>query len=380
MQKPERFDIQWDADAVEKLLDRVRAYEFPKAPADAGWEYGCDPNALRDLCAYWGDGYDWRAAVATLNAREHFLADIDGKALHFVHVVGEAGGKRPLLLSHGWPSSVFEFWDVIDALAYPSQHGGRTEDAFDLVIPSLPGFGWSYKPAVPVDQIETAHLYDALMTRVLGYDTYFAAGGDWGAMVTAMAALHHPEHVRATLMTMLFPQPSGEPETREEKAWQKDARAVERQFGAYAAVQGSKPQSLAWLAAGNPVGQMAWIVERFHDWSDRRDRSFDDIFTRDRLLTNVMIYVMNDAFTTSLWYYAAAIASDTRKLKPGQRITTPTAFTIYEDPRHPKPPRSIAEKGYAVSRWVQPGRGGHFPALEVPQTYIEDLRAWGRET
>jgi len=373
------FEVAWDEDAVARLLDRVRAYEFPPSPEGSGWAFGCDAGFLRDLCAYWTGGYDWRAAVAALNRWPQFIADVDGFALHFVHVVGEAGGRRPLLLSHGWPSSVFEFWGVIEPLAFPTRHGGRAEDAFDLVVPSLPGFGWSEKPRRLIDQRETAHLYDRLMTGVLGYSRYLAQGGDWGALVTAMLGLNHADHARAIHMTMLLPRPAEPPETGPEKRWAEAMQPIEQHLGGYRHLQSSRPQSLAWAATGNPVGQAAWIIERFHDWADLRERPFEAVFTRDQLLTNAMIYLMTGAFPTSLWYYAAAWAGETRQLKPGQRVETPTAFAFFYDPLHPTPPRSLVEKGYAVSRWTEMPRGGHFAALEVPDLWVEEVRTWARE-
>ncbi len=314
-----------------------------------------------------------------LNHYPQFTVPVDGFTLHFVHVVGEAQGRRPLILSHGWPSSHFEFWDVIEPLAFPSRHGGRPEDAFDLVIPSLPGFGFSEKPRRLVDQRETARLYDRLMSEVLGYGRYLAHGGDWGALVTAMLGLEHADHARAIQMTMLLPRPAAPPETEEEKRWQEAMQANQRKLGAYSELQGSKPQSLALAMSGNPVGQAAWIIERFHDWADLRERPFDAVFTRDQLLTNAMIYLMGDAFTTSIWYYAAALAGKTRSLPPGRSVGVPTAFTFYPDPRHVWPPRSFAGKGFAVSRWREMPRGGHFPAMEVPDLWVEDVRAWARE-
>ena len=373
------FEVSWDAAEIGRLLDRVRAYEFPRAPEGSGWEFGCDERFLRDLCAYWADGYDWRAAALALNRYPQFTAQVDGFNLHFVHVVGEAQGRRPLILSHGWPSSHFEFWDVIEPLAFPSRHGGRAEDAFDVVVPSLPGFGFSEKPRRLVDQRETARLFDRLMAEVLGYERYLAQGGDWGALVTAMLGLEHADHARAIQMTMLLPRPAASPETEEEKRWQEAMRANQQKLGAYSELQGSKPQSLALAMAGNPVGQASWIIERFHDWADLRERPFDAVFTRDQLLTNVMIYLMGDAFTTSIWYYAAAMAGKTRSLPPGQPVAVPTAFTFYPDPRHVWPPRSLVERGFAVSRWREMPRGGHFPAMEVPDLWVEDVRAWARE-
>lgn len=372
------FKVAWDEGAVRRLLDRVAAYEFPPAPEGSAWEFGCDAQFLRDLCAYWTDGYDWQDAVRTLNRHPQFIARVDGFALHFVHVVGEAEGRRPLLLSHGWPSSHFEFWEVIGPLAFPSRHGGKPEDAFDVVIPSLPGFGFSEKPRRLVDQRETARLYDRLMTEVLGYGRYLAQGGDWGALVTAMLGLEHADHARAIQMTMLLPRPAAQPETEEEKRWAGAMQAVEQELGAYARLQGSKPQGLAWAMAGNPVGQASWIIERFHDWADLRERPFETVFTRDQLLTNAMIYLMTGSFTTGAWYYAAAQAGQTRTLRPGERVRVPTAFTLYPDPRHPMPPRSFVEKGFDLSRWTVMPHGGHFPATEVPDLWVEEVRSWAR--
>jgi pimeloyl-ACP methyl ester carboxylesterase len=375
---PTPFEVAWNEAKVARLLDRVRAYEFPRAPRDAGWRFGCDAGFLRDLCAYWADGYDWRAAVRDLNRFPQFTAAVDGFTLHFVHVVGEAQGRRPLLLTHGWPSSTFEYWAVIEPLAFPSRHGGRAEDAFDLVIPSLPGFGWSEKPDRLVDQRDTARLFNGLMTDVLGYRRYLAQGGDWGALVTAMLGLHHAAHARAIQMTMLLPQPAAPPETEAETRWQAAWQATDQELGAYARLQGSRPQSLAWAMANNPVGQAAWIVERFHDWADLRDRRFEEVFTRDQLLTTAMIYLMEDAFPASVWYYAAAQQAKTRTLLPGQRVAAPAAFAFFPDPRHPQPPRSFVEKGYDVARWTEMPRGGHHPELEVPALWVEEVRAWAR--
>ena len=379
MTEPEPFEVSWTEQAVAGVLDRVRAYSFPLAPAGSGWTHGCDPDFLRALCSHWSDRYSWRHAVRTLNRHPQFRAEVDGFPLHFIHVRGEAEGRRPLLLTHGWPSSTFEFSGVIDALAFPSRHGGQATDAFDLVIPSLPGFGWSGKPANLVDQRETARLFNRLMTEILGYDRYLAQGGDWGALVTASLGLHHGGHARAIALTMLFPTPAADPAVEAERRWQAEAEAVEERLGAYGHLQATRPQSLAWAMAGNPVGQAAWIVERYHDWSDLRTRPFEAVFSHDQLLTTAMIYLMEDAFATSTWYYAAAREAKTRRLAPGEFVKTPTSFTFYPDPRHPVPPRSVAARGYEVARWTEMPRGGHFPAIEVPDLWIDDLRAWARE-
>ncbi|MEM9739524.1 MAG: epoxide hydrolase, partial [Pseudomonadota bacterium] len=188
------FKIAVEEAVLLRIRERVAAYRWPPEVAGSGWAYGMDGPTLRDLQAYWLETYDWRAAEDHLNQYSHFTAQVGGLDIHFVHVIGEAQGKRPLVLTHGWPGSVFEFWEAIPKLAFPGQHGGDAADAFDLIIPSLPGYGWSGKPEAPLGQRATAALWDTLMCDVLGYDTYLAQGGDWGAMVTSYLGLNHGIH------------------------------------------------------------------------------------------------------------------------------------------------------------------------------------------
>jgi microsomal epoxide hydrolase len=375
------FEVAWTETEVAKVLDQVRTYPWPPAPEAAdGWAYGCDGAFLKKLCDYWTDGYDWRGAMADLNRYPQFTARIEDFDIHFLHVLGEAGGKRPLLLSHGWPGSHYEFWDTIEKLAWPSRHGGAASDAFDLVIPSLPGFGFSSKPRRPFGQRATARLFDTLMTEVLGYGSYLAQGGDWGAMVTSCLGLDHGAHARAIHLNMIGLRPAGGPKDAEETAWLARTGTAMDMLGAYFRLQASKPQSLAWLGAGNPVGQAAWIVERFYDWSDRRAKPFEKVFTLDQLITNAMIYVMTGSFTTGAWYYRALIEEGGVVLAEGQRCETPTAFANFPgEALYSAPPKSWAGRAYNITRWTEMPRGGHFAAMEEPDLFVEDVRAWARD-
>ena len=381
MARPEPFKVEWDAAEVGDVLARVRDYPWPPAPeVPDGWAYGCDGAFLKRLCAHWTDGYDWRGAVAELNRFPQFTVRVEDFDIHFVHVVGEAGGRRPLLLSHGWPGSHFEFWGAIEQLAWPSRHGGVASDAFDLVIPSLPGFGFSSKPARPFGQRQTARLFNSLMTQVLGYPTYLAQGGDWGALVTSCLGIDHARAVKAIHVNMIGLRPAGGPTNEEERQWLARSGLAMDMLGAYFRLQASKPQSVAWLGAGNPVGQAAWIVERFYDWSDRREKPFDEVFTLDQLLTNVMIYVMTGSFTTGAWYYRALMEGGGIALADGERCETPTAFANFPgETIIPAPPRSMVERAYKITRWTDMPRGGHFAAMEQPDLFVEDVRAWARE-
>ena len=381
MSKIKPFEVHWKKSAIKTVLGQVADYPWPPAPAvDDGWAYGCDGAYLKALCDHWTGDYDWRAAVADLNKFPQFTARVEDFDLHFLHVVGEAGGKRPLLITHGWPGSHYEFWQAIEPLAFPSRFGGDPADAFDLVIPSLPGFGFSSKPARPIGQRTTARLFNTLMTQVLGYDTYLAQGGDWGAMVTSWLGREHGAHAKAIHLNMLGFRPSDGPQDPAEVGWAQQQAAAMDVMGAYFRLQISKPQSLAWLGAGNPVGQAAWIAERFYDWSDRRAKSLDEVFPKDRLLTNIMIYVMTGSFTTGAWYYRGLVEEGRMAFAPGERVETPTAFANFPgEPLYSAPPRSFASRAYNITRWTEMPRGGHFAAMEEPELYVGDVRAWGRE-
>ena len=380
MAAPTPFAVDWSQSDVAHVLDRVRAYPFPPAPVDGGWGYGCDEDFLKALCAYWTGGYDWRAAQAELNRFPQFTARVEDFDLHFIHVVGEAGGKRPLLLSHGWPGSHYEFWGALEKLAFPSRFGGDPADAFDLVIPSLPGFGFSSKPVRPFGQRGTARLFNKLMTEVLGYKSYLAQGGDWGALITGWIGTDHAAHAKSIHLNMFGLRAPGPTQTDEEAIWLSNTGMKMDFFGAYLRLQVSKPQSIAWMGADNPVGQAAWIVERFHDWADLSSKPFEQVFSMDQLLTNVMIYVMTGSFRTGAWYYRAVMEEGSSVLPEGVRCETPTAFANFPgEAIYSAPPRSMADRAYNLVRWTDMPRGGHFAAMEEPDLFVDDVRAWARE-
>ncbi len=373
------FAVRWDEADVRRLYDQVRRYPQPPMPQGAGWHYGCDPEFLRRLCIHWVDGFDVRRAEAELNRFPQVIHRVEDIDIHAVHVVGEAGGRHPLLLTHGWPGSVYEFWQAAEPLAFPSRFGGRAGDAFDLVIPSLPGFGFSGPPRSPIGARTAARLFHVLMRDGFGYQRFLAQGGDWGAAVTAWLALDYPDSIRAIHLNSILVRPGAGPQTREEVAWTTARTTVEQQLGGYELLQRTRPLSLAYAMAGNPVAQAAWLVERFHDWADLRERPFEAVFTDDQLLTNVMIYVMNGAFPTSTWFYAAAAVEGVHEMPAGRRVEVPTAVAAHPDPRAPFPPRSWVERGYNVTRWTDLPRGGHFVAMEAPDLFVDDLRAWAAD-
>lgn len=387
MTQPQPFKINIPEAKLAQIRARVEAYTWFPAPAnEQGFAYGMSTPVMQDIQRYWLDNYDWRKAEAELNRWPQFTAEVDGQRIHFVHVVGEAKGKRPLLITHGWPGSVYEFWAAIGPLAFPSEHGGKAEDAFDLVIPSLPGYAFSGKPASPIGQRATAALWDKLMREVLGYPAYLAQGGDWGAVVTSWIGKNHGAAAgkggaKAIHLNMMALRPGPPvPQTAEETAWLQNAQLMMQMEGAYLMEQATKPQTLAMALMDSPMGTAAWILEKFHGWSDLRERSLLEVYTRDQLLTNVMLYLVNDAIATSIWYYNALFQEGGNQLPDGERCETPTAFASYPGERYIlAPPQSWAGRAYNITRWSEMPRGGHFAAMEVPGLYVEDVRSWARE-
>lgn len=380
------FKIDVPQSKLERIRARVADYKWFDAPQGLpDWQLGMSTPVMQDIQSYWLNQYDWRAAEADLNRYPHFIAEIDGLPIHFLHIVGEAQGERPLLITHGWPGSFFEFFEVIGPLAYPSQHGGRSEDAFDLIIPSLPGYGFSDKPNAPLGQRGTAAIWDKLMRDVLGYETYLAQGGDWGGMVTSWIGFDHGAvgqgggckgiHLN---MISLRPTPAT-PQNEAEVEWIKFSQAAMQLGGSYFMQQATKPQTLAMSLMDSPMGTAAWILEKFHGWSDLKDNDLFSVYTRDQLLTNVMIYLVNDAIATSVWYYAAFMGEGGASLPEGARCETPTGFAKFPGEKiYTPPPRSWCDRAYNISYWSEQSHGGHFAAMEAPDLFVDDVRTWAK--
>ena len=386
MSTPKPFEINTPDTKLAAIRDRVAAYRWFDAPAGLPeWQLGMSTPVLKDIQAYWLEHYDWRAEEAKLNQYPQFTAEFDGLSIHFLHIVGEAEGKRPLLLTHGWPGSIFEFYDAIGPLAYPSQHGGKAEDAFDLIIPSLPGYGFSGKPAAPLGQRATAMLWNTLMQDVLGYDTYLAQGGDWGGMVTSWIGFDHGTGnqkggCKAIHLNMIGFRPTpATPQNEDEVAWLQNTQAGMQLEGSYFMQHATKPQTLAMSLMDSPMGTAAWILEKFHGWSDLKEGDLYSVYTRDQLLTNVMIYLVNDAIATSVWYYAAFFGEGGPGLPEGTRCETPTGFANFPgETLYTAPPRSWCDRAYNITHWSDMSHGGHFAAMEAPDLFVQDVRAWAR--
>ncbi|MEL7482019.1 MAG: epoxide hydrolase family protein [Pseudomonadota bacterium] len=377
------FKIDVPDEKISQIMDRVATYRWFDPPEGPPWARGMSTDVLKDVVQYWQTQYDWRLAEATLNEYPQFMAEVDGLDIHFVHIVGEAGGQRPLLITHGWPGSVYEFWDAIGPLAFPSKHGGSPADAFDLIVPSLPGYGFSGKPANLMGPRATAGLWDKLMREVLGYGTYLAQGGDWGSMVTSWLGYEHGTvdgkgGCRAIHLNMLGLRPTpATPQSDAEAAWLSRTRAGMQLEGAYFMEQSTKPQTLAMALMDTPVGQAAWILEKFHGWSQLSDDDLWSVYSRDQLLTNLMIYLVNDAIATSVWYYRAFMEEGGAGVPEGTRCETPTGFANFPGELvFSAPPRSWTERAYNITHWEDMPHGGHFAAMEAPDLFVGAVRRW----
>jgi pimeloyl-ACP methyl ester carboxylesterase len=381
---PRPFRIEVAQPTLDHLRARIEGYRhFPPPDDDPdGWSYGVSASWLADLCRYWTDGYDWRAAETDLNRYPQYLVDVDGVRLHYAVVRGESAARRPLLLLHGWPGSVLEFWTIADRLAFPSRHGGSAADAFDLVIPSLPGFGFSGPAARPVGPRTMAALLDTLMADVLGHGRYMVQGGDLGGIVAAWLGADHSEHCAAVHVNMIGWRPTPGDDGAATEAERHAVAAMidrERPRLAYAVQHGTRPQTLALGLMDSPVGTAAWILDRFQAWSDLGGKDIDAVYTRDELLTNVMIYLVTGTFASSIWAYRG-VNAERAQLSARPYCASPTALA-----RFPfewvggTPPRSWVERYYNLVRWTEFDSGGHFASLERPDDLVGDVRAFGRD-
>ncbi len=378
------FTIAISQAALDDLRERLARTCWPDEAENVGWDYGTHLGYLKELVDYWQHSYDWRAQETTLNQFAQFRADIDGSRLHFLHMRGKGPNPTPLLLIHGWPDSFYRFHKIIPLLTDPESAGGNPLDSFDVIVPSLPGFGFSDRPHFPggMKSLRAASLLSKLMTEVLGYQHYTVGGGDIGSRVTRLLALAHPEHVLGIHLTdigfppeIAFPSEVPNPSPAESRF----LGSVGRWFfqeGAYAALQTTKPQTISYALSDSPVGLAGWFVEKFRTWSDC-DGEIEKSYTKDELLTNLMIYWATGTISSSARLYHEDGLQSAPQLSVGQYIDVPAGVALF-----PKdltsPPRELGERFLRVARWTEMPRGGHFAALEVPELLVEDMRAFFR--
>lgn len=375
--KPFHLDVP--EETLEHIRARVAAYPWHEMPDDGGWGYGTNLDYLKEFCAYWVEEFDWRKQEAAINRFSHFIAPVDGIDMHFIHEKGSGLAPMPLIISHGWPGTVAEFLEFIEPLAHPERFGGNVEDAFDVVAPSLPGFGFSGRPPRPYGPRKMAGILASLMTDVLGYDGYLAQGGDWGAAISSWLGLEHAPACRAIHINLLTMRHKDGPQTPEEKAWAERFEIDQIMEDGYRTQQATRPQTLSYAMMDSPVGVAAWILEKFNSWSDTDGDNVESAHTKDALLTNIMVYIVTRTFNTASWIYYGRREEGGRVLSSeGKRVEVPTGCAVFPEELLEWPPRSYVERMYNVQQWTEMPRGGHFAAMEEPELFIEDIRSFAR--
>jgi microsomal epoxide hydrolase len=373
------FQIEVPVETLELIRRQVASYAWHEMPDDGGWAYGANLEYMKELCAYWLDEFDWRVQEAAINRFTHFIAPVDGIDLHFMHEKGSGPAPMPLIISHGWPGSIVEFLKIIEPLAHPERFGGSSEDAFDVIAPSLPGFGFSGRPPRPIGPRKIARLFDTLMTDVLEYPSYLAQGGDWGGAISSWLGFEHAPACRAIHINIFTMRPPNGPQSREEEAWATQFKRDQLMEDGYRTQQATKPQTLSYAMMDSPVGVAAWIIEKFNSWSDTVGDNIESVYTKDELLTNIMVYLVTKSFNTASWIYYGRREEGGRVLSPdGQRVEVPTAAALFPAELLSWPPRSYAERVYNITRWTEMPRGGHFAAMEQPDLLIADIRKFAR--
>ncbi|WP_378947906.1 epoxide hydrolase family protein [Mesorhizobium sp. ANAO-SY3R2] len=389
----EPFRVDVDEAVLKDLRARLANTRWPDQLPDAGWEYGTESGYLRELCEYWRSEFDWRKAEARLNAFPQYMTEIDGQRLHFYHIRSPEPDATPLLISHGWPGSVAEFLDVLGPLSDPRSHGGNPKDAFHVIAPSLPGYGFSgptqRKGFGPQEMAAT---FAKLMER-LEYERYAAQGGDWGAVITTFLGSQAADkligiHLNLMMGTLMTSPPDPTDIMKGLTPAEQDDVSASLRFrtseSGYQAIQASKPQTAAYGLNDSPAGLAGWIVEKFRTWSDC-EGDVERSYTKDQLLTNITIYWVTQTINSSmrLYYEFTGFGRPVRPLgpdgTPAPVVHVPTAHA-----RYPKevvrPPRSWTTRQYPnMIRWTEMPQGGHFAAMEHPGPFVEDVRSFFRE-
>jgi len=390
------FEVKVPNKTLEYIRTRVKEYPWNniEMPDDGGWLYGTNMAYLKEFCDYWVNEYDWHKWEAKINKFSHFKAPVDGIDIHFIMEKGSGPSPMPLLISHGWPGSIVEFLDIIEPLAHPERFGGKEEDAFDVIAPSLPGFGFSGRPSRPMGPRKMAEIFNKFMTETLGYKKYLAQGGDWGSVISNWLGYDHADSCMAIHVNCAGMRHVDGPQTPEEVAWQEKLERDQIMEDGYRTQQGTKPQTLAYAMADSPVGVAAWILEKFKTWSDIQGDDIESAHTKDTLLTNIMVYLVTNTFNTASWVYFGRQEEGEGILGPdgvrglegcgrvlgsdGRRIEVPTACALFPAEMLPWPPRSYCERMYNITRWTEMDHGGHFAALEEPELLVDDIRAFAR--
>ena len=377
MTKP--FKINIPDKTLEEIYNKVKNYPWHEMPDDGGWKYGSNLDYMKEISSYWVNDFDWRKHEVEINKFSNFTTIVDDIEMHFIHEKGSGSNPTPLLLMHGWPGSVVEFLHIIKKLAHPEKFGGKIEDAFDVIVPSLPGFGFSGRPSKPIGPRKMSTILNKLMTENLKYKNYLAQGGDWGATIANWIGYDHSKTCKAihiNCLTMRHPKGT---KTKEEEEWQKRFDKDQVMQDGYRTQQATKPQTLSYSMMDSPVGIAAWIIEKMYSWSDLKDNNIESVYSKDTLLANIMVYVITKTFNTASWIYYGRREEGGRFFpKEFKKIEIPTGIAVFPAEMSAWPPRTYVERIFNIKQWTKMKSGGHFAAMEQPQLLIDDIVQFAR--
>ena len=375
------FEIAISDQALDDLRQRLQHTRWPDEMPASGWEYGSNLDYIKELVDYWANDFDWREQERKLNGFQHYKSEVDGLSIHFILEKGTGPNPMPLVITHGWPSTIFEMTKIIPLLSDPGGHGADPADSFDVVAPSLPGFGFSQASQEPGMQVQkVADLWAKMMTENLGYSKFAAHGGDIGAGVTSRLGYAHSDKmigVHLTSITRPTPYlgPGSRPLTEAEQAHSLQRERWQQAEGGYSHIQGTKPQTLSYGLNDSPAGLAAWIVEKYRTWSDCNG-DVESRYTKDELLTNITIYWVTGTIGSSVRMYKEN-QSTLWEMAEGEKVPTPAGMALFPQ-EIAKPPREWAERSWDVRRWEEMPRGGHFAALEEPELLAREIREFFR--
>jgi pimeloyl-ACP methyl ester carboxylesterase len=373
------FKINIPDKTLLEIYTKVKNYPWHEMPEEGGWKYGSNLDYMKEISSYWVNNFDWRKHEVEINKFSNFTTTVDDIEMHFIHEKGSGSNPTPLLLMHGWPGSVVEFLHIIEKLAHPEKFGGNVDDAFHVIVPSLPGFGFSGRPSKPIGPRKMATILNKLMTENLEYKNYLAQGGDWGATIANWIGYDHSKTCKAihiNCLTMRHPEGT---KTKEEEEWQKRFDKDQVMQDGYRTQQATKPQTLSYGMMDSPVGVAAWIIEKMYSWSDLKDNNIESVYSKDTLLANIMVYIVTKTFNTASWIYYGRREEGGRFFPNDfKKIEIPTAAAVFPAEMSEWPPRSYVDRIFNITQWTEMPSGGHFAAMEQPELLIKDIVKFAR--
>ena len=373
------FTVSVPDSTLEEIYNKIKNYPWKDMPNLDGWEYGSNLNYMKDFSKYWISNFDWKKQESEINKFSNFITNVDDIDIHFIKEKGSGSNPMALLMLHGWPGSIVEFLHIIEKLAHPERSGGKEEDAFDVIVPSLPGFGFSGYPSRPIGPRKMAEIFNKLMTKNLGYKNYLSQGGDWGATISNWLGYDHSKFCSGIHLNCLTMRHPDGPQTKEEKNWEERFTKDQIMQEGYRTQQATKPQTLSYAMMDSPVGVAAWILEKFYSWSDIKNNNIESVYSKDILLANIMVYLVSNTFNTSSWIYFGRREEGGRFFpKDFHRIEVPTGVAIFPKEMSEWPPRSYVERIFNIKHWTKMPNGGHFAALEQPELLVNDIRVFAQ--